>query len=77
MPGNAGHEFGSSERRAFPIADFCRRYSIGRTTAYREIAAGRLRAVKVGRRTLITEEAAKDWLAGLPGMQPRAGRLGL
>jgi excisionase family DNA binding protein len=53
-------------RRAFPIREFCRRYGIGRTNAYQEIAAGRLRAVKVGRRTLITHDAAEAWLAALP-----------
>ena len=53
-------------RRAFPIREFCLRYGIGRTHAYQEIAAGRLRAVKVGRRTLITHDAAEAWLAGLP-----------
>ena len=40
--------------------------NIGRTKAYQEIAAGRLRAVKVGRRTLITHDAAEAWLAALP-----------
>ena len=55
-------------RRAFPIREFCLRYGIGRTHAYQEIAAGRLRAVKVGRRTLITHDAAEAWLAGLPEM---------
>jgi excisionase family DNA binding protein len=52
--------------RAFPVPEFCRRYGIGRTNAYQEIAAGRLRAVKVGRRTLITHDAAEAWLAALP-----------
>ena len=52
--------------RAFSISEFCRRYGIGRTNAYQEIAAGRLRALKVGRRTLITHDAAEAWLAALP-----------
>jgi excisionase family DNA binding protein len=53
-------------RRAFPIDEFCRLYGIGRTTAYYEIATGRLRAVKVGRRTLVPHDAAEAWLAALP-----------
>jgi excisionase family DNA binding protein len=53
-------------RRAFSISEFCVRYGIGRTNAYQEIATGRLRAVKVGRRTLITHDAAEAWLAALP-----------
>jgi excisionase family DNA binding protein len=52
--------------RAFPISEFCRRYGICRTKAYDEIAAGRLRAVKAGRRTLIPQDAAESWLAALP-----------
>ncbi len=57
---------GSGALRALSMKDFCVRYSVGRTQAYKEIAAGRLRAVKVGRRTLIPEDSAEAWLAGLP-----------
>ena len=56
----------TQSRRAFPIREFCVRYGIGRTHAYQQIAAGRLRAVKVGRRTLIPHDAAEAWLAALP-----------
>jgi excisionase family DNA binding protein len=55
--------------RAFSIAEFCRVYGIGQTYTYHEIAAGRLRAVKAGRRTLVTREAADEWLAKLPSVQ--------
>jgi excisionase family DNA binding protein len=51
--------------RVFSIDEFCRRYGIGRTSAYQEMSAYRLRAVKVGRRTLITQDAAEAWLAAL------------
>jgi excisionase family DNA binding protein len=51
---------------AFSIDDFCSRYGIGRTTIYEEIRTGRLGAVKVGRRTLITEQAGQEWLRSLP-----------
>ena len=62
-------------RRAFSVCQFCRRYGVGRTTAYAEIAAGRLRAVKVGHRTLITNDAAEAWLASLPELRrPDAAR---
>jgi excisionase family DNA binding protein len=54
------------QKRAFSITEFCQRYSIGRTRAYEEIAAGRLRAVKAGRRTLIAEESAEAWFEALP-----------
>ena len=67
------NKFGSAthSRRAFSIREFCRRYGIGRTSAYQEIAACRLRAVKVGRRTLITQDAAEAWLAMLPQVQAK------
>jgi hypothetical protein len=48
------------------IDDFCRWAGIGRSLAYTEIAAGRLRTKKVGRRTLVTTAAARTWLADLP-----------
>jgi excisionase family DNA binding protein len=49
-------------KAAFSIEDFCNSYSVGKTTAYEEINAGRLHAVKVGRRTLIPEQSAAKWL---------------
>ena len=59
-------------RRAFSVREFCIRYGIGRTHAYQEIAASRLRAVKVGRRTLIPPEVAEAWLAALPELNSRS-----
>jgi excisionase family DNA binding protein len=49
-------------KAALSIEDFCNSYSVGKTTAYEEINAGRLHAVKVGRRTLIPEQSAVEWL---------------
>lgn len=51
---------------AMSIETFCQWAGIGRSLAYKEIEAGRLRIKKVGRRTLITLEAARAWLADLP-----------
>ena len=48
------------------IRDFGRSYGIGHTKIYEEINAGRLRALKVGKRTLISADAAEDWLNALP-----------
>jgi excisionase family DNA binding protein len=67
----AGSDPCSDLPRALSIDEFCSRYGVGRTTAYQEIAARRLRAVKVGRRTLITRDAAEAWLASLPSVPPR------
>jgi hypothetical protein len=44
---------------------------IGRTTVFLEIAEGRLKARKIGRRTVILKDDAAEWLASLPAMQPR------
>jgi excisionase family DNA binding protein len=59
----------ASAKRAFSIAEFCDRYGIRRTKTYDEIKAGRLRIVKVGRRSLITETDAEAWLAALPSLK--------
>jgi excisionase family DNA binding protein len=50
------------------MAQFCRRYGVGRTKAYEEIKRGRLRARKIGRRTVIAVDDAEAWLQRLPRM---------
>jgi hypothetical protein len=57
---------GNCPPRVYSVGDFCRLYGIGRTSAYAEIGAGRLIAVKAGRRTLISHDAAEAWLDALP-----------
>ena len=59
----------SIQQRAMSIDEFCQRYGIGRTTAYEEIKQRRLRGLKVGKRTLITEDDAEDWLRRLPVLE--------
>jgi hypothetical protein len=51
---------------AFSIQQFCAWAGIGRTLAYKEIESGKLRTKKVGRRTIITVDAAVAWLNALP-----------
>lgn len=46
------------------VTRFCQRYDIARSRAYEELKAGRLKAKKVGRRTLIVN--ADEWLRNLP-----------
>jgi len=54
-----------NDKDAYSIAEFCHRYSIGRTTCYAEIKAGRLHVVKAGRRTLIPLDEVRAWLCRL------------
>lgn len=48
------------------VADFCARYRIGKTSLYREAAAGRLTLRKFGAATRIACEDAEAWAASLP-----------
>jgi hypothetical protein len=57
---------------AISIKDFCRRNSIGTTTVYAEIAAGRLIARKCRTRTLIAIEDEKAWRDNLPKIEASA-----
>ncbi|WP_243286688.1 helix-turn-helix domain-containing protein [Geothrix terrae] len=58
------HPQSSPTKVALSVAEFCAQFSLGRSKAYEEIKAGRLRIVKVGRRTLITVTDAMAWLTG-------------
>jgi excisionase family DNA binding protein len=60
----------SDSARAFDIRSFCEVYGVGRTKAYQEIGAGKLRACKIGRKTLIRREDAEAWLQGLIDCMP-------
>ena len=48
------------------MGEFLARYSCGRTTAYREAAAGRLKLRKLGSATRIARADAEAWANGLP-----------
>jgi excisionase family DNA binding protein len=59
-------------RRAMGLSQFCERYNIGRTLVYELIKTGRLRARKIGKRTIIAEDDAEDWFRRLPIVVPKA-----
>jgi hypothetical protein len=40
----------------------CPEKPLSRASMYREIRAGRLKVTKIGKRTIVTIEQAKDWL---------------
>ena len=52
-------------QRAFTLDEFCLFYRIGRTRAYEEINAGRLKTVKNGAKTIVRADDAETWLANL------------
>lgn len=52
------------QRLAYSIQDAVRVSSLGRSTLYRAISAGRLKVTKVGGRTLIPADALHSLLAG-------------
>ena len=55
----------SLPRAAYSVPEAVQITGVGRSRLYQEIAAGRLRSVKVGRRTLIPANAIDEWLAAL------------
>ena len=57
------------KRDAYSIPEFAQRNGIGRSTVYEEIKSGRLRALKVGNRTIITDEHGAEWRAALPELK--------
>jgi hypothetical protein len=60
---------GALPRRGYSIPDFCETYDVCRSKAYQEIAAGRLKARKAGRRMIIATEDAEDWFGKLPRIE--------
>jgi excisionase family DNA binding protein len=59
----AGHE-----PLAVPMTRVPDWLGISRSKAYEEIAAGRLRAVKCGSKTLVPYASGEAWLDGLPDL---------
>lgn len=57
---------------AYSINEFCEAVSIGRNKTYIEIKEGRLKTVKIGRRTVIRREDAEAWLNSMEDMQEGA-----
>lgn len=51
---------------AYPVNDFARAIGVGRSKIYEEIRLGRLRAKKLGSRTVITGSDARAYLDSLP-----------
>lgn len=61
-----------SPKGAMSVNDFALWAGIGRTTAWKEIRDGHLRAVKVSARTIIRFADAESWLATRPQLSVRS-----
>ncbi len=53
----------TTQRLAYGITDATEAVSIGRSTLYKEISAGRLKTFKIGNRTLIAADSLNEWLS--------------
>ena len=54
----------SATKLAFSIREACNASTLGKSTIYSHIAAGRLKAVRVGGRTLIPAESLHALISG-------------
>lgn len=52
------------QKLAFSIREACAASSLGKTTLYTHIKSSRLKAIRVGGRTLITAESLHNFLSG-------------
>ena len=57
-------------RRLMTVRELAQANGIGLTLAYGELNAGRLEAIKVGSKTMISPEAEAAWKARLPRYKP-------
>lgn len=68
----ANHDDTLQSDLALEINELARRAKIGRTLLYEEIRSGRLKARKIGRRTIILAEDARAWLTAAPRVHGEA-----
>ena len=71
---NATKRIGCSAKPAYSIGEAATAIGIGRSKAYQEISAGRLKIRKIGRRTIIAHDDLVDFLNCLPGGKEREVR---
>lgn len=57
-----------STKEAYAVSEFCDRYGICRDTFYSEVKRGRLRALKLGKKTLVLKSDAESWAKSLPAL---------
>jgi excisionase family DNA binding protein len=69
MPSTESNEY---PRTALRVSEACASLSISRSKLYEELAAGRLKALKAGSRTLIPVASINAWLNNLPTLSEAA-----
>ncbi len=67
-------QVGLAAPRFVSIATWCALAGMSRSSAYRELAAGNIRGVKLGRATKIDVEHGLAWMKSLPAAEFRAPR---
>lgn len=60
----------AAAKRLLTISEFSDEYGPCRARVYELLHAGQLRAVKEGRKTYLTVEAAEEWRLNLPSWKP-------
>lgn len=63
-----------TKKAVLTIPEFSEKYGICTATTYNEIRRGRLEAIKLASRTVITEEAEKTYLATRPRLPATAAQ---
>jgi len=63
---DAGRNNGFVDRYLLTLAEFCWRFSIGRTRAFELINLGELPFRNIGRRLVISTAEAEAWASSLP-----------
>lgn len=62
------------EPLAVSILQGCQMIGLSRSSIYREIEAGRIKALKAGVRTLLPVKSLRAWLSTLPKVERPEGR---
>jgi predicted DNA-binding transcriptional regulator AlpA len=56
-------------RKTFSISEFMARHGLARSTVYEECHRGRLRILKIGRKSVIHVDDEAKWLGSLPALK--------
>lgn len=48
------------------INEFCRAINLGKTSVYKLINEGKVKAVKLGKKTLVPQSSVNDFISSLP-----------